>query len=111
MAARLVEVYLPEVEIRQLEELLPRHCRRFWREAVPGGQEKYSCIVQQRYTERLLVDLNATFGDIPTFTAVVSQLEAVLPPLDENAATELPGPDDLSPPTRMERFFSRDRIS
>lgn len=111
MSARLVEIYLPEVEIERLEALLAHHARRYWREAVPGGQEKYSCIVQQRYTERLLDELDREFGALPTFTAYVSQLEAVLPPVEETAATELPAPDGSPPKTPLERFFTRDRIS
>jgi len=111
MAARLVEIYLPDVEIGRLEEILPLHCRRFWRENVSGGQEKYSCIVQQRYTEGLLIDLNRTFRTIPTFVAFVSKLDAVIPPVAESAATELLEPGGASPPNELERFFSRDRIS
>ncbi len=111
MAARLIEIFLPESEIGQLETILARHCRRYWRETVPGGQEKYSCIVQQRYAERLLGELDSAFGTLPTFTAYVSNLEAVLPPVEETAATELPAHESLRPATAVERFFSRDRIS
>ncbi|MFA7585639.1 MAG: TIGR00341 family protein [Novosphingobium sp.] len=111
MAARLVQIFIPETETARLEEILPHHSRRFWREAVPGGQEKYSCIVQQRYTERLLDELEQTFGPAPGFTAYVLQLEAVSPPVVETVATELLETGDLSPPTALERFFSRDRIS
>ena len=111
MPARIVQIFLPESQIGQLETILPRHTRRFWRESVPGEQEKYSCIVQQRYTERLLVDLDEAFGHIPSFTTYVAELEAVLPPLQENADTELPLSRDLPPPTWLERFFSRDRLS
>lgn len=111
MSARIVQIFLPENEIGRLEEILPRHARRFWREAVPGGQEKYSCIVQQRYTERLLEELDAAFALVPTFTAYVAQLEAVLPPVEETPDTELPLETDLPPPTALERFFSRDRLS
>ncbi|WP_336986865.1 TIGR00341 family protein [Altererythrobacter aquiaggeris] len=111
MSARLVEIFIPETMVTQLEEMLPRHCRRFWRETVPGSQEKYSCIVQQRYAERLLSELDAVFGSVPNFTAYVAQLEAVLPPVAETAETELAGPGALRPPTAIERFFSRDRIS
>lgn len=111
MSARLVEIFLPEDEIKRLEAILPRHSRRYWRAVVPGGQEKYSCIVQQRYTERLLQELDRAFADIPEFTAYVSQLEAVLPPVEESIATELPDQDALSQPTALERFFTRDRIS
>lgn len=111
MAARLIEIFLPESEIGPLETMIARHCRRYWREAVPGGQEKYSCIVQQRYAGRLLSDIDAAFGALPTFTAYVSNLEAVLPPIEETAETELPTQENLRPPTAIERFFSRDRIS
>ncbi|MBA3056264.1 MAG: TIGR00341 family protein [Sphingomonadales bacterium] len=111
MSARLVQIFLPEAEIGSLEAILARHSRRYWREIVPGGQEKYSCIVQQRYAERLLDDLEAAFGALPTFTAYVAQLEAVFPRMLETAETELPAPGALRPPTALERFFSRDRIS
>ncbi len=111
MSARLVEIFLPETHVAPLEAILGQHSRRFWREAVPGGQEKYSCIVQQRYTERLLNNLDSEFGRIPQFTAYVSDLEAVLPPVVESVETELPSSDTRRPPTAIERFFSRDRIS
>jgi uncharacterized hydrophobic protein (TIGR00271 family) len=111
MAARLVVILLPEVETGRLEEILPHHSRRHWRESAAGGQEKFSCIVQQRYTERLLDELEQAFGALPTFTAYVSQIEAVLPPVKETQATELPASSALPPSTRLERFFSRDRNS
>lgn len=111
MSARLVEIFLPESGIERLETILPRHSRRYWREVVPGGQEKYSCIVQQRYTERLLDELEGAFSAIPEFTCYVSRLEAILPTVEQTPETELPDGDDLSPPTALERFFTRDRIS
>lgn len=111
MPARLIKIFLPEGEIERLEEILARHSRRYWRETVPGSEEKYSCIVQQRYAERLLDELESTFGTIPTFTVYIAQLEAVLPPVEETAETELHGTGVLRPPTPIERFFSRDRIS
>ncbi len=111
MSARRVEIYLPEDRLMELESILARHCRRFWREAVPGAHEKYTAIVQQRYTERLLEDLEATFAQVPRFSAQVMSLEAVIPALEETAETELPLDTDLPPPTALERFFSRDRLS
>ncbi|KLI63511.1 TIGR00341 family protein [Aurantiacibacter marinus] len=111
MAARKVQIYLPERRIGQLETILKRHSRRYWRETVPGGQEKYTCIVQQRYTERLLDDLEDIFGDDPHFLAHVELLEAVLPRIEETADSELPLGSDLPPPTALERFFSRDRLN
>lgn len=111
MSARLIQIILPEGEIARVEEMLPRHTRRFWRETVPGGQEKYSCIVQQRYTERLLDELATAFAGTPGFATWVAELEAVIPPVEETADTELPLATDLPPPTALERFFSRDRLS
>lgn len=111
MSARIVQIYLPEDQIPRLESILPHHTRRFWRETLPGAQEKFTCIVQQRYTERLLIDLENAFGTVPSFTAHVAQLEAVLPSVEESPDTELPLAIDLAPPTWLERFFSRDRLS
>lgn len=111
MSARLVQIYLPEDQVRLLEQILARHTRRYWRETVPGAQEKFTCIVQQRYTERLLLDLEAAFALVPSFAAHVAQLEAVIPAVEETPGTELPLSSDLPPPTALERFFSRDRLS
>ncbi|PXW77513.1 putative hydrophobic protein (TIGR00341 family) [Blastomonas natatoria] len=111
MSARIVQIYLPEDQIERLETILPRHTRRFWRETLPGAQEKYTCIVQQRYTERLLIELEEAFAAAPSFTAHVALLEAVFPAIEEDPTTELPLASDLPPPTRLERFFSRDRLS
>ena len=111
MSARLIQIYLPEAHVAELEAILPRHTRRYWRETVPGHQEKYTCIVQQRYTERLLTALEETFGHVPSFTAHVAKLEAVFPVVEESPETELLEARDLPPPTRIERFFSRDRLS
>lgn len=111
MSARLVQIYLPEHRIAELEAILARHSRRFWRESVPGGQEKFSCIVQQRYTERLLDDLDASFAADSAFSAYVQRLDAAIPPVEETAETELRIDPDLPEPTKLERFFSRGRLS
>lgn len=111
MSARLVQIFLPDELVDSLEEILRRHTRRFWREPVPDGQEKYSCLVQQRYTERLLEELEMKFGSVPSFTTYVVQLEATVPRVAETAETELRLDSDLPPPTALERFFSRDRLS
>lgn len=110
MSARLVDVIVADAEVPAARELIARHCRRFWQEAVPGGREKFSCIVQSRYVERLLDELDARFGGSEGFWTTVETLEAVLPPLEETPETALPVAD-LPPPTRLEAFFSRDRIS
>ena len=111
MSTRLVQVIVPDAMIEATRTLVSKHCRRYWQEPVPGGREKFSCIVQKRYVERLLSELNARFGAMAEFCAVVIALEAALPTLDESPATELPEVLGLPPPTRLESFFSRDRIS
>lgn len=111
MSARLVEVFVPDEEVALARTLIARHARRFWQGSVPGAGEKFSCIVQKRYVERLLADLNASFGTMDGFTTLVLKLEALLPPLHESAETALPHCADLPPQTRLEHFFSRDRIS
>lgn len=110
MSTRLVVAIIADSDIARIERILPDHCRRFWRETVPGGREKYSCLVQQRYTERLLDALEAEFAQSDAFTSYVSALEAVSPPLEESATTELPE-QGTTPPSPLERFFTRDRVS
>ncbi|MBC2778489.1 TIGR00341 family protein [Parasphingopyxis marina] len=111
MSARLVDIIVTDADVAEARALIARHCRRFWQEAVPGGREKFSCIVQSRYVERLLDELDTRFGAMADFSATVLELEAVLPPLEENFETAMPDVADLAPPTRLEAFFSRDRIS
>lgn len=111
MSARLVQIIVPDAQVALANTLIARHSRRHWQEGVPGAREKFSCIVQKRYVERMLADLNASFGAMPGFSTMVLQLEAVLPPLDESMETALPYGAGLPAPTRLEHFFSRDRIS
>ncbi|WP_265570125.1 TIGR00341 family protein [Sphingomicrobium nitratireducens] len=109
MAARLVEVIVPDAEVADAKALIERHCRRFWRVSVPGPFEQFSCLVQSRYVERFLEDIEKQFGNIEGFEAVVVETEALVPPLEESRATALP--ITLAPPSALEAFFSRDRLS
>lgn len=111
MAALRAEIFLPEHEILRLETIVARHCRRFWREDVPGEKEKLTCLVQQRYLERLLNDIEADFADVPGLVVLVSRIEASIPPIAETKETELLELGNLKPPSALERFFSRDRLS
>lgn len=110
MAARLVSIIIPDAETERAKTLIAHHCRRFWQESLPNGQEKFSCLVQRRYVERMLQALEENFQSVQGFCATVECLEAVLPPIEETPETTLPLAD-LAPPTRLEAFFSRDRIS
>lgn len=111
MSTRLVQVIVPDAMIETTRTLVSKHCRRYWQEPVPDDREKFSCIVQKRYVERLLSELNVRFGNMPEFCAVVIALEAALPTLDESAETALSEIPGLPPASRLESFFSRDRIS
>jgi uncharacterized hydrophobic protein (TIGR00341 family) len=111
MTAKLVAIFVSDSDATQLEGIIQKHSRRYWREVVDGQNEKYSCIVQQRYVERLIVELNDTFGENENFLAYVSSLNTVIPRIRETVAAELPVPSRLKAPTWLERFFSRDRVS
>lgn len=110
MSAKLVSVIVADGDVGAAQEVIARHCRRFWQEPVPGRREKFSCVVQPRYVERLLDELDARFSTSTGFSATVAALEAVLPSIEETLETALPL-DEQVPPTRLEAFFSRDRIS
>lgn len=111
MAAQKVEIFLPEREFGELERIVARHCRRFWREGVPGQTEKLTCLVQRRYTERLLHDVDQAFGNLPDFSVIVSPVEATIPPITETRETELLKAASDREPSALERWFSRDRLS
>lgn len=111
MSARLVEIIVPDEHVVQAEAVIRRHCRRFWQEAAPGPKEKFSCIVQKRYVERLLRDLDKNFAGLPDFSAIVVEIEALSPRLDEIRESRLPLVDGEKPPTKLEAFFTRERMS
>lgn len=111
MTGKRVEIFLPESEFPRLEAMVALHSRRFWRENIPGEQEKLTALVQQRYLERLIADLETTFGDFPGFTLLVSPVEASVPPLHEDDASVLPEPGRARPRNGLERWFTRDRLS
>jgi uncharacterized hydrophobic protein (TIGR00341 family) len=111
MSARLVEIITPDAEISRTKSIIQKHCSRFWQEPVPDGLEKFSCVVASRTTEPLIAELASNFDDMEGFSVLVLQVEAVLPgiPELEDLAPSLPG--EQKPPSRLEAFFTRDRIS
>lgn len=111
MSGRLVLVIVPDAEAAAAQAVIARDCRRYWREPIRAGLERFTCIVQRRYVGRLLAELEKGFGHLPGFSVVVLQSEAILPPLKESAATVRPEALGLPPPSRLEAFFTRERIS
>lgn len=111
MAGRLVLVVVPESETSAARDLIARNCRRHWQAATSDQLVQFSCIVQRRYIERFLTDLESRFGQIAGFTVVVAPVEAIVPALPESITATLPAAPGLPPPSRLEAFFSRDRIS
>lgn len=110
MSARFVEIIIPDDEVVKARQIIDRHCRRFWQEVVPDGFEKFSCIVQKRYVERLLRELDKSFLASEGYAAVVVPVEALSPRLDEIDETRLLLSSDRQP-TKLESFFTRERIS
>ncbi|MEZ6029617.1 MAG: TIGR00341 family protein [Hyphomonadaceae bacterium] len=111
MSARLVEVIVADPEVQEARELLATYSRRLWQESVPGGREKFSSIVMPQDVEPALAALGDRFSHSPGFSAVVVQLEAVVPALAEADGEPVAGPDAHRPQTPIERFLSRDRRS
>lgn len=110
MSARLVELIVPDIEASEARTLLSEFSVRVWQETVPGEREKLSCIVLQHNVEPLLIALGTRFGSTPGFSAVVLQLEAVVPPIADPGAPPVGDPEPR-PQTALERFLSRDRRS
>lgn len=93
------------------KSVIEKHCSRYWQEAVPGGLEKFSCVVPGRAIEALIAELDANFKDSAGFSVLVLQVEAVLPQIPELEVIVPSASGEQKPPSRLEIFFTRDRIS
>ncbi|WP_339690470.1 TIGR00341 family protein [uncultured Parasphingorhabdus sp.] len=111
MSARLVEIIVPDAEVSRTKEIIARHCSRFWQEPVPDGLEKFSCLVASRLIEALIAELDRNFKNIAGFSVLVLQVEAVLPEIPELEEIASSPSGESKPPSKLEIFFTRDRIS
>jgi uncharacterized hydrophobic protein (TIGR00341 family) len=111
MSARLVEIITPDAEILRTKSIIQKHCSRFWQEPVPDELEKFSCVVPSRTIEPLIAELAGTFKDIAGFSVLVLQVEAVLPEIPELEELWSSPSGERKPPSKLEVFFTRDRIS
>ncbi|MFT4911733.1 MAG: putative hydrophobic protein (TIGR00341 family) [Brevundimonas sp.] len=111
MSTRLLLVFVPDEDIPIARELARRCARRIWVRPAEGGMESLACVVQARYVERLVDALERELGERPGFCTIILPIEAVIPPLYETAATAHPRSGNDRPPSRLESFFSRDRLS
>ncbi|MCA8900157.1 MAG: TIGR00341 family protein [Hyphomonas sp.] len=111
MSARLLEMTVPDTQVRRARECLETYCVRQWQESVPGGNEKFSGIVLSHNVEPLLRELNDALGQHESFSALVMALEAVSPPVVEPELMAAETATAGRPPSRLEQFLSRDRRS
>ncbi len=111
MSARLVEIIVPDASVAQAKAVIAKHCSRFWQEPVPDGLEKYSCVVPSRSIETLIAELDENFRGTEGFSVLVLQVEAVLPEIPELQDIAPSTAGNRKPPTKLEAFFTRDRIS
>ncbi len=107
MSARLVELIVQPADVGAATAAMARHCRRFWPDTLADGPVRFSGVIAARHVERLLDDVATTLAGDGRYTAMVFPLATVRP-----ALAAPPGIDtSLRPPSRLEIFFSRDRIS
>jgi uncharacterized hydrophobic protein (TIGR00341 family) len=111
MSARLVQIIVPDTEVPRGKTVIEKHCSRYWQEAVPAGLEKFSCVVPGRAIEALIAEMDSNLKDSEGFSVLVLQVEAVLPEIPELEAIVPSGSGEQKPPSRLEVFFTRDRIS
>ncbi|MEZ5939682.1 MAG: TIGR00341 family protein [Hyphomonadaceae bacterium] len=109
MSVRLVEVVVADRHVPRVRDLLAPRSVRLWQESVPSGQEKFSSIVLAHEVEPLLRELDNAFKAGSEMSAVVIEVEALVP--SEELAPPPPVDAPQRPPTALERFFSRDRRS
>lgn len=111
MSARLVQIIVPDRQASRTKTIVAEHCSRFWQEPLPDGLEKFSCVVPGRLIEALIAELDDNFKEIEEFSVLVLQVEAVLPEIPELQALAPSWSSEQKPPSKLEAFFTRDRIS
>lgn len=111
MSSRLIEVIVSDADVAGARALLAPFAGRLWQESAPGGQEKFSAIVAASRTEDLLQALQERYSHASGFSALVLDLQAVIPPLDPDVSSIREPGTSRRPPTRLEQFLSRDRRS
>ena len=111
MSSRLVEVFVQDVDVDEARSILESCSARLWQETVPDGREKFSAIVLSHDVENLLKRLSNALHDNEGFVALVLELQAVVPPLQEPEVAGTDQGQPVRPPTPIERFLSRDRRS
>ena len=92
MAARLVMVFVPDKDAEAALTLARRHARRIWIRPAVGEMESLLCVVQGRYVERLLDELEDAFGDL-------QGRHSARPPKRLDRSTRPPGPRRGSRPS------------
>jgi uncharacterized hydrophobic protein (TIGR00341 family) len=111
LSARLVELIVADADVAAAWTILAKRAERLWQETAPGGAEKFSAIVRAREIEPLLGELSEAFCQSAQFSAVVLNLEAVLPAREAPISPPDPNRASLRPQTPIERLLSRGRIS
>jgi uncharacterized hydrophobic protein (TIGR00341 family) len=111
MSSRLVEVFVQDVDVAEARSILESCSARLWQETVPDGREKFSAIVLSHDVENLLKHLSDALREDEGFVALVLELQAIVPPLQDPEIAGMEKSVAARPPTALERFLSRDRRS
>jgi len=106
-----MQVIVRDSDVAEARALIEGCCARLWQETVPGGREKLSAIVLSHDVERLLARLSDAFLGSEDFSALVLELQAVVPALVEPEVAGAPDGESVREPNAIERFLSRDRRS
>ncbi|MDX1439345.1 MAG: TIGR00341 family protein [Rubricoccaceae bacterium] len=106
MSTRLLHVVVPENQLGSVENLLEPVALQQWHGHADRQRVQISAVVSGKDVEHVVDDLERTLSAVPDVLTAVTPVEAVL-----GAGLESKAPPPEREPTKLERFFSRNRLS
>lgn len=106
MPTRLLHVIVPRERLDEVRGLLEPVARQSWHTPVGDNNEHVTAVLSGHDVDSLVDNLEGSLSDAPDFLAAVTPVEALV-----GAGTVAKAPPTGRPPTRLEKFFSRNRLS
>jgi uncharacterized hydrophobic protein (TIGR00341 family) len=106
VSTRLLHIVVPTARLGEAEAAVAASALERWHVPVDGAREHLTVALAETDIDRVVDALEASLGTAPGFAVIVAPVEALL-----GAGVAPKAPPPAAPPTRLERFFSRNRLS
>ena len=106
MSTRLLHVIVPRARLGEAVALLNKGAQQQWHTPIDDDREHITAVLLGLDVDRVVNELERAFAAVPGFVAAVTPVEALL-----GAGLTPKAPPPKRPPTWLEQFFSRNRLS